>query len=322
MRAYLSLCYHYVRPDINNPYPKIFGQSESEFREHLEMLRKRYHILTPAEAEKFSTESNYDPAPQKELGMLITFDDGLSDHYRAAQILNEYGFKAVFNIPTCIFQDHLPANPIIIHYGLAIHRIEGFLEAYRNIILQRGLAEHNIPFIKGEDDQWKTIRAIKNKFKYELDYNTQREILIDIWANLLLKNDPGLFQKVHLREVQLKEMVKAGHSLGVHTRTHISVAATQLSGEDFIKEIIEPQEFLERTFNISVPYFSYPFGEKRDCLSTEKLLQKASIYKLAFAAENDAKLNTRETSPYQIWRLIPWGIEKDQPLKEKLDKIN
>ena len=54
-------------------------------------------------------------------------------------------------------------------------------------------------------------------------------------------------------------MIEMGHTIGVHTHTHISVAATKLSEDDFYNEIIFPKKYLEKEFNIYCPCLQLSF---------------------------------------------------------------
>ena len=85
MNGYLALCYHYIRPAANDPFPRILGTREDIFREHIQALQEKFRIISLAEAINFSYGNmNRD---EEKPGLLFTFDDGLSDHYRAARIL-------------------------------------------------------------------------------------------------------------------------------------------------------------------------------------------------------------------------------------------
>ena len=110
-----------------------------------------------------------------------------------------------------------------------------------------------------------------------------------------------------------------GHTIGVHTHTHISVAATKLSEDDFYNEIIFPKKYLEKEFNISVHAFSYPFGERKDYLSSMKLLNKTKEYKLAFTVEEI--VNFDNTSPLEIGRYQPHSNDNVITLKNTLSNI-
>ena len=297
----MGLCYHYLRLNKqSDPFPRILGTNIDEFQNHLSMLQKNYHVISLKDALSISTGG--DGFNKKNTGILITFDDGLSDHYTAAKILSELNISAIFFIPTCILEEKLPANPIIIHYTIAVFGIEKFLKEFREILVNNKLDKKlfDIQYSKDKDNVLDIISKIKSTFKYKLGYYNSRKILLDIYKNLFSSEYKNMLSTIHLTESQIREMLEMGHYVGTHTYSHISVAATELNSDDFIKEIISPKNYLEQKFNTKVNSFSYPFGGKNDCLSSSELIKKTSEYNLAFTVEEI--LNTRNTSPYQLGR--------------------
>ena len=297
----MGLCYHYLRLNKqSDPFPRILGTNIDEFQNHLSMLQKNYHIISLKDALSISTGE--DGFNKKNTGILITFDDGLSDHYTAAKILSELNISAIFFIPTCILEEKLPANPTIIHYTIAVFGIEKFLKEFRESLVNNKLDKKlfDIQYSKDKDNVLDIISKIKSTFKYKLRYYNSRKILLDIYKNLFSSEYKNMLSTIHLTESQIREMLEMGHYVGTHTYSHISVAATELNSDDFIKEIISPKNYLEQKFNTKVNSFSYPFGGKNDCLSSSELIKKTSEYNLAFTVEEI--LNTRNTSPYQLGR--------------------
>ena len=297
----MGLCYHYLHLNKqSDPFPRILGTNIDEFQNHLSMLQKNYHIISLKDALSISTGE--DGFNKKNTGILITFDDGLSDHYTAAKILSELNISAIFFIPTCILEEKLPANPTIIHYTIAVFGIEKFLKEFRESLVNNKLDSKlfDLQYSKSKDNLGETISRIKSTFKYKLGYYDSRKILLDIYKNLFSSEYKNMLSTIHLTESQIREMLEMGHHVGTHTYSHISVAATELNSDDFIKEIISPKNYLEQKFNTKVNSFSYPFGGKNDCLSSSELIKKTSEYNLAFTVEEI--LNTRNTSPYQLGR--------------------
>jgi len=297
----VGLCYHYLRLNKqSDPFPRILGTNIDEFQNHLSMLQKNYHMISLKDALSISTGE--DGFNKKNTGILITFDDGLADHYTAAKILSELNISAIFFIPTCILEEKLPANPTIIHYTIAVFGIEKFLKEFREILVNNKLDKKlfDVQYSKDKDNVLDIISKIKSTFKYKLGYYNSRKILLDIYKNLFSSEYKNMLSTIHLTESQIREMLEMGHYVGTHTYSHISVAATELNSDDFIKEIISPKNYLEQKFNTKVNSFSYPFGGKNDCLSSSELIKKTSEYNLAFTVEEI--LNTRNTSPYQLGR--------------------
>ena len=124
---------------------------------------------------------------------------------------------------------------------------------------------------------------------------------------------------MHLTEEQVKEMLEMGHSIGPHSHSHISIAATDLDDESFGKEMIEPRRYLEEKFNVSVYGFSYPFGLEKDCFCHEGLLRRTSDYRLAFTIERI--VNTRETHPLELGRYMVTSRDDVNGLDRALKSI-
>jgi len=274
-------------------------------------------MITLDEAERFSY-SDYSIGKR---GILVTFDDGLSDHYLAAQILAEQGIQGVFFIPTTILAEKLPANPMIIHYALAKYSMSRFLQVYREGLEEYGLdrSEYEIKYDKYKDDPWKVIAVIKSVFQYKLTHIQSRKILLFIYRNLLFADEPEILETIHLTQKQIRQILQMGHCIGVHSHSHISIAAKQLSGRQFMQEMVEPKRILERMFNVRVRAFSYPHGEGKECLWADELFKRRKEYMLAYTIEE--KMNTKETSPFELGRYMLTSRDNTGALQRALKRI-
>jgi peptidoglycan/xylan/chitin deacetylase (PgdA/CDA1 family) len=314
--GFLSLCYHYIRPSKDHDkFPRLLGLEINEFKKQIEMLKENFQMVSLGDVLHFSQkESNF-----SKTGMLITFDDGLSDHYLAAEILFKLGIKGVFFIPTCIFENE-PANPVIIHYCLAQYGIKNFLKEYEIIRKNLGISHDFIlTFDEHKDDPWTTIDKIKSLFKYKLTNTISRQILLEIYESTMKKDFPNALELMHLSKEQVKKIVEMGHDIGVHTHTHISVAPSKLTPDEFKNEIVKPKQILEHNFFTNIFSVSYPFGETQDCLSSIDLLSKTELFKLAFTVE--PILNSHKTNPLEFGRYQPHSTDKTNELKQFLETI-
>ena len=52
--GYLALCYLYIRPNENDPFPRILGTKISEFEDQIKILRKNYQMISLDDVLKFS----------------------------------------------------------------------------------------------------------------------------------------------------------------------------------------------------------------------------------------------------------------------------
>ncbi len=308
--SYAGLCYHYIR-NRTNEFPKIKGTDVDTFRDHLTMLKRGYQVISAEEATGFSCGNS-----ELDNGVLITFDDGLSDHYQAACMLHECGIQGIFFIPTCLLEERIPITPVIIHYCLAEFGIERFLQSYRESLEYHGLPidVHNIKY----HDPPSTIPEIKFKFKYGLDRKVSRGIIIDIYKKLFLDQYPDAFEIMHLTSKQIKGMIDMGHCIGSHSHSHVSLASTDLSSQELNAETVYSKRCLESEFGVRVTTFSYPFGEKQDCCF-ESFEKDSMGYDLAFTA--DGTLNTKDVSSFRLGRHLPWGTEDSSQLNKNLQGI-
>ena len=318
--GYVALCYHYVRSSTEDlEFPGLLGTTLDAFDEQLRKLADVFEVVSPGRATTYSVEGKLS-GPDR-VGLLITFDDGLQDHYRVAERLAERGIKAWFFIPTCILTENLPANPIIVHYCLSKYRIDGFLGFYREALEAAGLDDSGlgVSFTRGVDDPWATIGRIKELFRYRLDRPTARSVLLHIYEHSILRDHPDALGRMHLTREQIEGMIGMGHAIGSHSCTHISVGATALGPEEVEEEILGPRRFLEQTFDQPIRAMSYPFGGPRDCLSGESLRRMTDAYDLAFTVEE--RMNTRSRSPLELGRVMPYSTDTSAGLGDKLLKI-
>ncbi|HET8793271.1 MAG TPA: polysaccharide deacetylase family protein [Nitrososphaeraceae archaeon] len=318
LQQFVSLSYHYVRPKIN-PFPRILGNDVDEFQNHIKMLQKNYSIISPNDILDFYYGArDFD----KSKNILLTFDDGLSEHFEVAKILHECDIKAIFFIPTCILDERLPANPMIIHYCIAEFGIGKFLKTYNEILKELKLMDnkdYDIQYNESHDNAWDKINKIKFLFKYKIEHTLSRKILIKIFEDLFMPKFPRCLEMIHLDENKVRGIINMGHTIGTHSHTHLSIGATKLNSNDLEKELIYPKKFLEKKFGIEISSFSYPFGETQDCLSAPTLLTITKEYKLAFNLEE--KMNTKNTSPLQLGRIMPTSAYTTEKLSDTIEKI-
>ncbi len=315
-RGFYSLCYHYIRKDKDDPIPRLFGTKIGEFSEHLNMIKKEYSPISLDDVTSFF--NNKLDFSNKKNGLLITFDDALADQFEVAKILAENDISAVFFIPTCIIKDELPANPVIIHYAVAIHGMKQFLEKLKNILQKRysnNLKQFERVFL--EKDVWVSIEMIKNIFHYELEPSLSRDMLIDIFSNMV-QSEKIKTNDIHLTKDRIRKLLKMGHTIGTHSHSHVSLAREIINDDYIEKELVKPKEHLMDYFDIDINCMSYPFGESRDCLKAQELFKQTNAYQLAFTIEH--KLNTKDTPPLEIGRYMVDSRDDVNVLKKKIEE--
>tara|TARA_A100001037_G_C15128275_1_gene627416 strand:+ start:123 stop:1097 length:975 start_codon:yes stop_codon:yes gene_type:complete len=316
--GFYSLCYHYIRNDYDDPLPRLFGTKISDFNEHVSMLKKEYNVISLNDVNSFySLETNFKDIKN---GLLITFDDGLSDQFEAGKILAENDISSIFFIPTCTIKDNLPASPIILHYAIAILGMKKFLTELKELVQEEyQIVESYFENIFSSNNIQKTIDMIKNIFYYKLEPSLSREFLIDIY-NKNVKSAGYSSQDMHLSKNQIEKLLEMGHKIGTHSHSHISLARQGIDEEYIKNELIEPKNYLEGLLDIKINCMSYPFGEPRDCFSAQELFKKTNTYQLAFTIKH--QLNKTKTSPLEIGRYMVTSQDDAEGLNKKIGLKN
>ena len=281
------------------------------------MLQEHYHIISPDDAVNFS--SGAFEFQNDKPGILLTFDDGLSDHFDASEILHQYGLKALLFLPTCALIDGLPANPNIIHYCVAKYGIKRLLARYQAALDQFKVMDPNFQIHYDHTHETDNIEALKQHLNYSIPPATSRAILLDIYDNLLLQDFPNAIQLIHLSKIQITRILAWGHSLGSHSHTHVSLGAPSLSKTQLRTELLNPMEYLTQIFDLPINALAYPFGETKDCLTTAQLRSRTSEYKLAFSGK--PILNTRSTPSLELGRYMVMSTDGTQRLRQIVDDI-
>ena len=90
------------------------------------------------------------------------------------------------------------------------------------------------------------------------DSKTAREYVSSkIYPTLKLKDVPKSYYNMNWDH--LKELIKNGHSIGAHTKTHSKLSEIK-TNKNLIKEIVKSADEIEEKLKIKLNYFAFPFG--------------------------------------------------------------
>src|SRR5579862_5203599 len=110
------IMYHYVRDLPRTDYPKIKGMLLDDFRQQVLDLSEQYEM---ASAEACLSYLRGEYKPKHDL-CLLTFDDGLKEHYReVTPILEENNVQGVFHIITACAEENVVVPVHMNHFLMA-----------------------------------------------------------------------------------------------------------------------------------------------------------------------------------------------------------
>lgn len=288
------MMYHYVRDpgDDAEAGSGIPGMPVQVFERQLDDLARQYTFVTWSDVYAAVQENR--PLPQS--ACLLTFDDGVCDHYiNAFRVLRERNLSGLFFILDRSKDDGLILAHKI-HFLLAKLSLPGLRQAIWD---QLDPAQRK-PFTQAEnryrlryartsmDDQLNVFKAVlQREFSKECN-----PLLSDLFEKHV-GPEHETAQRYYLNPEQIQEMRAGGMHFGGHSRNHPWF--DWIDGQTRTAEIAASADWLQR-FETGPLAFAYPYGGLSD--DSPALLQKHG-----FVAAFTTKEQIQHSDPYYIGRL-------------------
>lgn len=294
MNKIAVVMYHYVRDFKSTQYPGIKGLDIRSFEEQIKYFSKNYSILS-MENLICLLES------QKELpskAMLLTFDDGYSDHYQYVfPVLKKFGLSGAFYVPSKAVEKNEVLNVNKIHFLLAttkeellVSRIFNYLDSCRSKYNLKSNEEYfELYKNNGYHLDTPNARFIKKMLQLGLPVDLRDKLTNILFSEYFPLSESELSKELYLSEAQIIEMHNSGMHIGSHAHSHMWLNTLSVPDQEY--EISQSMEFL-RKFGISQNLtICYPFGgANQDTLSIAKKLG----FKLGFTTNSDVADFSRE----------------------------
>jgi peptidoglycan/xylan/chitin deacetylase (PgdA/CDA1 family) len=262
-RSLKIVMYHYVRDLPNTPFPNIKSMHIREFADQVAAFKGQYEMATLESALEF-VRGTYEPS--KDL-CLLTFDDGLKEHYsEITPLLRDAGVQGLFFVITCCLEQRQVAPVHMNHFLMAALNFE----EYRNSFLAR--LNEILPTSVNPADldkalvqrtyRWDTfeVASFKYLFNFVVDRNIRDRVLKELFEETI-SDEESFSQSLYLNWQEAREMQSAGMVIGGHSHQHRPLAA--LSEDELESDLRTCQGLLlENLFPQSVWPFCYPYGKK------------------------------------------------------------
>ncbi len=272
--------YHYVREPHQGRFRGIHALSTGDFKGQLDWLSKKYRIISYAEFAAAILERRAFEEPVA----LLTFDDGLIDHYTTVfPLLRDRGLSGVFFACDGVFTGNRTLlNVHKTHLLLSSIGDAAFMAAVEQE-LDRIARRYTLDTRKREGLYPKdvdSVATLKTFLNYRLPYDIADELLDSLFHKYL--GDPAAAaDALYLSPAQAKEMAAHGMTWGTHTLTHRVLSRL---GSDAQRREIEGGIAAAKalTGQTGIP-FCYPYGGSHTFDAITKEVLQSSGYSLAFA---------------------------------------
>ena len=254
-----AVMYHYVRGDTERQ-PNYYHLDIDDFRRQLDYFEDNFGFVS--QDQFFSIISDEQVNDGLPSGVVLTFDDGLRDHYDVVlPELERRGLWGIFYIPT---------GPYVNDQLLDVHRIHvllgevsgvELLEHARNIV-----DEDIIPYERRDQFREETYidhndtevtKKVKRILNYFVSDKYQTEVLDELVRRV--DHDPVNISEFYITESEIRDMEDCGMIVGSHTVNH--PVLSKLEKDNQRTEIADSFSFLDDVANkLPVRTFCYPYG--------------------------------------------------------------
>lgn len=250
--------YHYIRESLKQ-LPKFRYLHIENFKKQLDFFEKEFGFVTYDEFLYLKENPLFCNKLKNKI--LLTFDDGLKDHYN--YVFNELVKRKLFGIffvPTRIFKQKKALDVHRIHYLLGKMGGGILLNTAYNIIKPNILKKSSLKLFKNyyqELNDDKNTKDFKLLFNYFIKPKNKEKILDEIVAHFW--NDEEIFNNLYLNKDELKIMSENDMLIASHSSTHLSFKTLDICNQKY--ELQTSISFLNSFIKQPIQLFSYPYGE-------------------------------------------------------------
>ena len=262
--------YHYVRPIKNSKYPEIKGLELDGFIRQMDFFKQNFTFITAKQL--LSCIYNGETIPEN--AILLTFDDGLKDHY-----LHVFPILQKFNVQGLFFPiaETIESNKVI-----DVHKIHFILASCEH---KNDIVDNIFTLIRTNKDKYqldspesyfkslaipnrfdtKEIIFIKRILQRALPRELRAQIVDYLFKKFVTEDEKSFSEELYLSYDDIKNMQNAGMYFGSHGYSHEWL--TYLNDSDLNIELKKMLEFnLRINKNNDDMIMCYPYGNNDDNL--------------------------------------------------------
>ena len=263
-QALTIVMYHYVRDLERSRFPAIKGLSLERFRRQLDYIGSRYTPVT-VEAVLASMEGT---ARLPENAILLTFDDGYSDHFA-----NVFPLLDARRIQGCFFP---PAQAILEHRVLDVNKIQFVLASVPDAVALLDKVFATLPEFSSDYDlkmreaylasiteqhryDPREVTVLKRLLQRELPEPVRAEIVRRLFAQHVTVDEAAFAAELYMSVEQIDCLRRQGMHIGSHGYTHVwlnSIPA-QAQAEEVDRSLAFLTQFGVTSDNWTI---CYPYG--------------------------------------------------------------
>jgi len=278
MSALTIVMYHYVRDLARSRYPGIKGRTIEEFEGQLDHVQKHYTVTTM----RAVVEASRGGRPLPSNACLLTFDDGLADHYTVVYPrLLARGLAGSFYPPAVVATPGRVLDVHKIHFILAVSKDHVALASRVIELIDVQRSDMELPTTDAlKAAHWKASRLdppetafIKGVLQKEFGSEVRSTIVQSLFDERVGVDEAVFARELYMDVFQLRAMIGNGMEVGGHGAQHVWLKP--LGADEQRREIAATRAFLAEVHG-GVPVdwvMCYPYGAHDE--TTRRLVGEA-----------------------------------------------
>jgi peptidoglycan/xylan/chitin deacetylase (PgdA/CDA1 family) len=302
MRPVTIVMYHYVRDLNRSRFPAIKGLSIERFCRQLDYIQSRYTPIAIEDVFDALSSSKKDLPPNP---ILLTFDDGYSDHFASVfPLLDARGIRGCFFPPAQAILEHTVLDVNKIHFILAVvpdaetllDEVFRLLDQFRSSYSLK-TKEAYLESVAGEHRyDNREVTVFKRLLQRELPELVRAGIVRQVFARHVTADEAAFACELYMSIEQIDCLRRHGMHIGSHGYTHAWL--NHISPDEQVVEIDRSLDFLEK-LRIGKNQWSmcYPYGGFNDSLLEILRSRRCPLGFTAEARVADLDVDDRLTLP-------------------------
>ena len=274
--------YHYVRPIKNSKFPNVKGLELDGFSRQIDYFKKHFKIISQDEIIEHIYENKTFPSHS----LLLTFDDGLKDHFQFVfPELKKHGISGVFFPPSLPIEENIVLDVHKIHFILEsvsdpskiIKEIKLFFEDSLNEIGSFKQIYSKLATFDRFDSP--DIVFIKKLLQRELPIKKRNELTSNLFSTFVTTDEKSFSNELYLTKNEILEMLEENMEFGSHSYSHEWLSF--LPDLELKNELSKSKIFLKQ-LGVNNLTISYPYGNYNEKVENES---KKLNFKLGYTTE-------------------------------------
>lgn len=260
------LMYHYVRDPARASFAGLKGISEQDFVAHLDHLSRNRTWVGGRELVALARGE----ASLPERSVLLSFDDGLADHFEVVfPHLKERGIPALFFPITATQQNGRVADVHKMHLLLGALGTERLIDSFHAYVSEHWPERSaELRITDGErksPSRYDDVRTGNLKWTVNHLSEVDRSAFLSVVFATEMGPEADVAKKFYMSWNQMRTMSAHGMTFGSHTHSHHHL--TNVASDMVETEMRQAKTLIEQNVpDGAVPIISYPFGSVSDAV--------------------------------------------------------